>query len=379
MRLICSLLLCSLVSSCSVIRLSSSKFSTRVLKKLPSSTSYPGQLSARPAYITVDSGDSKPLYLYHTISDSRDDNVADGLGRWVVNDVLGRSDTAMSFINSWAILPTLTTALADNAPNLYWMVHNGEHWVSDEEMGIECTSNDDSTIYFSVDGLPWRISGFFVEYEYFEGYPVYAHIGAEKEEQTYLYKLNEKWIIGNTIGSNNGLAYTVAPSVNNALLLVGSEWLFATDKDPVWQSFDVNIFIPDDNHDIYVKLRHSRKLNGGGDYISLRNGLLMPAIGLGTGGIPSQKTLEVVSQALNIGYRLFDSAREYGNERNIGEAIVSSVQLSRDDTFLLSKVWPTHLGFVPTSLEISKSLDAFQTPYIDMYLLHWPTYVYFLN
>jgi len=72
-----------------------------------------------------------------------------------------------------------------------------------------------------------------------------------------------------------------------------------------------------------------------------------------------------------------DLAREYGNEGTVGDILVETAQLedgpSREEVFLISKVWPTELGFIPTLDAIDASLNLLKTPYIDMYLLHWPS------
>lgn len=44
----------------------------------------------------------------------------------------------------------------------------------------------------------------------------------------------------------------------------------------------------------------------------------------------------------------------------------------REEVFVVSKVWPSHLGFHPTTREIYESMRALQTPYIDMFMIHWP-------
>jgi hypothetical protein len=283
-------------------------------------------------------------------------------------------------------MPTLSTVLADNiSPNLYWKVHNGTGWVSAEEMKLTCSEGaPDTSVYFAVEGLAWKVAGFFVEHDTFEGVPVYSHIGAEDEKQTYLYKRQDKWMIGHEVGSDRGLAYSTVPLVETALELAGAgaDWLFVTNKDPVWQRFPVHIIASDGAHDIYTKLQQHRSLRSSqnSDMYTLRNGLPMPAVGLGTGGVDWQRTTEVLTEALQHGYRLLDSAREYGNEQHIGAILASpSPQReeggvpSRDEVFVISKVWPTFLGFVATSREINKSLEALQAAYVDLYLLHWPT------
>lgn len=377
--------MCHLALCCTELRLSSSRFKTRLFTSLSiSRTRAAGLTSGRPAYISIDDDNAEVLYLYHCISGAdKEGNKADGLGRWVINDVLGKTETALSFQNSWSVMPTLSTVLADNSPNMHWKIHDGSSWVSDEEIQVTCSkgADADTSIYFAVEGLPWKLSGFFIEHDLFEGTPVYSHIGAEDEKQTYLYKQQDQWMIGHEVGSDRGLAYTTAPDVMSALELAAAggaaatDWLFVTNRDPVWQPFAVHIITGNAEHDVYTRLQQHRSVSADSGYMyTLRNGLPLPAVGLGTGGIDWQRSSEVLTEALHLGYRLLDSAREYGNEKQIGDLLTSpSSPAPRAEVFIMSKVWPTFLGFIPTSREINKSLQALQSAYVDLYLLHWPT------
>ena len=133
---------------------------------------------------------------------------------------------------------------------------------------------------------------------------------------------------------------------------------------------------------IYYALRYRRALKvlpEGQQYFELRNLMPMPVVGLGTGGLWREQTAEVMKSAIDEGYRLLDLAREYGNEHIVPE-VLSNYQgvlrgagsIKRVDLFLETKVWPTQLGFGPTSNAIADSLHAMQTNYINLYLLHWP-------
>ena len=72
---------------------------------------------------------------------------------------------------------------------------------------------------------------------------------------------------------------------------------------------------------------------------------------------------------------MLDSAREYNNERIIGDTILElrNSHFARRDVFIVSKVWPTQLGVAPTRRAVTTSLRELGTNYVDMYLLHWPT------
>jgi diketogulonate reductase-like aldo/keto reductase len=96
-------------------------------------------------------------------------------------------------------------------------------------------------------------------------------------------------------------------------------------------------------------------------------------VGLGTGGIPHDRAPQVFSEALRLGYRLFDLAREYGNEPVAAQMLAGpGAAADRSKVFLQSKVWPTQLGFAPTTRALAASLRELRTTYIDQYMLHWP-------
>ena len=97
------------------------------------------------------------------------------------------------------------------------------------------------------------------------------------------------------------------------------------------------------------------------------------------GGLHHEEVKGVVKEAIRAGYRLIDTAREYGNENLCAEAIQEMPSFDADhgtfnrrDMFIASKVWPTQLGVVPTRRAVAKSLYELKTNYVDMYLLHWP-------
>ena len=85
----------------------------------------------------------------------------------------------------------------------------------------------------------------------------------------------------------------------------------------------------------------------------------------------------LLEEALRLGYRLLDLSRQDGaSEEAVGRLLQQhladpAVPL-RSEVFLTSKVWPTHLGYGPTSDEVTKSLIALQTAYVDLYMIHWP-------
>jgi len=95
----------------------------------------------------------------------------------------------------------------------------------------------------------------------------------------------------------------------------------------------------------------------------------IPQIALGTWGIKSEQLVQLIPQAIKIGYRHFDTARKYSNEDGVGEGIKQS-GVSRDEIFITTKLWRT--DFLRTGSAFNASLERLQTDYIDLYLLHWP-------
>lgn len=98
----------------------------------------------------------------------------------------------------------------------------------------------------------------------------------------------------------------------------------------------------------------------------------MPLTGLGVFQITDLNQCEqTVLSALNLGYRLIDTAACYGNEKAVGNAIQKS-QISRKDIFISSKVWIQDAGYQKTKQSFTKTLENLQTDYLDLYLIHMP-------
>jgi methylglyoxal/glyoxal reductase len=105
--------------------------------------------------------------------------------------------------------------------------------------------------------------------------------------------------------------------------------------------------------------------------VKLYNGIEMPILGLGTWALRGQECIQGVTWAIEMGYRLIDTAALYGNEREIGEAIEDS-KISREDLFITSKVWNSDQGYDNTFKAFDKSLKKLKLSYLDLYLIHWP-------
>ena len=96
----------------------------------------------------------------------------------------------------------------------------------------------------------------------------------------------------------------------------------------------------------------------------------MPAVGLGTYPI---KEVHVFEQAINIGYRHFDTASFYENEEFLGEAIqraISAGVVKREDLFIVTKIW--HTEYAEPEAALRRSLAKLKLEYVDCYLIHWP-------
>lgn len=107
--------------------------------------------------------------------------------------------------------------------------------------------------------------------------------------------------------------------------------------------------------------------------IKLNNGILMPGIGFGTWKIKDyNQVIDVVKNAIEVGYRHIDTASVYGNEEAIGIALKESC-VPREDIFVTTKLWNSVRGYNETICAFNESLKKLQLEYIDLYLIHWPS------
>lgn len=105
--------------------------------------------------------------------------------------------------------------------------------------------------------------------------------------------------------------------------------------------------------------------------VKLHNGIEMPIFGLGTWALRGRECIQAVIWAIEMGYRLIDTAALYGNEGEIGKAIENS-KIPREDLFITSKVWNSDQGYDNTLKAFEKSLKRINLSYLDLYLIHWP-------
>ena len=105
--------------------------------------------------------------------------------------------------------------------------------------------------------------------------------------------------------------------------------------------------------------------------ITLSNKVEVPMLALGTWLIDDDKAAEAVRQAAAIGYRHFDTAQAYGNERGVGEGI-RTCDIPRKDLFVTSKVAAEHKSYEAAKASIAQTLEKMQLDYIDMMIIHSP-------
>lgn len=107
------------------------------------------------------------------------------------------------------------------------------------------------------------------------------------------------------------------------------------------------------------------------DYVTLNNGVEMPQLGYGVYQISPEEAKRCVLDAIEVGYRLIDTAQAYANEEGVGFAI-SRCGVARDELFITTKVWITNAGYEKAGKSIDESLAKLQTDYIDLLLIHQP-------
>ncbi len=106
--------------------------------------------------------------------------------------------------------------------------------------------------------------------------------------------------------------------------------------------------------------------------VTLSTGAAMPLIGFGTYLINDLAVCErSVSDALEIGYRLIDTAQFYGNEEAVGRAVRNS-GIPRKELFITTKLWISDMGYEKAKAALEKSLDKLGMDYVDLYLIHHP-------
>lgn len=106
--------------------------------------------------------------------------------------------------------------------------------------------------------------------------------------------------------------------------------------------------------------------------VLLNNGVRMPALGFGVFQVPDPAECErSVRDAIDVGYRLLDTAASYGNEAAVGAAIRSH-GIDRRELFVTTKLWIEDASEAGARAAVERSLNRLQLDYLDLYLIHQP-------
>lgn len=105
--------------------------------------------------------------------------------------------------------------------------------------------------------------------------------------------------------------------------------------------------------------------------VKLNNGIEMPILGYGVFLVDPIECERCVTDAIDTGYRMIDTAQAYYNEEGVGEAIKKS-GIKREEFFLVTKIWITNSGEEKAEKSIEESLKKLKTDYVDLLLIHQP-------
>lgn len=113
------------------------------------------------------------------------------------------------------------------------------------------------------------------------------------------------------------------------------------------------------------------------EFKTLNNGIKIPVVGFGVFQIQDkEECVRVVLDAIDVGYRLIDTAQSYGNEEAVGEAIMKT-SVPREELFITTKVWISNGGYEKAKASIEESLRKMKLDYLDLVLIHQPLNDYY--
>lgn len=113
------------------------------------------------------------------------------------------------------------------------------------------------------------------------------------------------------------------------------------------------------------------------EFVTLRNGVAMPLEGFGVFQVPDADVCQqAVSEALETGYRLIDTAAAYFNEEAVGAAL-KNCGIPREELFITTKLWIQDAGYESAKAAFQTSLDKLGLEYLDLYLIHQPMNDYY--
>ncbi|MEU0316079.1 aldo/keto reductase [Nocardioides sp. NPDC006273] len=105
--------------------------------------------------------------------------------------------------------------------------------------------------------------------------------------------------------------------------------------------------------------------------IKLNDGTSIPQFGLGVWQVPENETEQVVSQALEVGYRHIDTAQMYQNESGVGAAL-KTAGLAREDVYVTTKLNNSQHDPAKAKASLERSLVLLGLDHVDLFLIHWP-------
>jgi 2,5-diketo-D-gluconate reductase A len=105
--------------------------------------------------------------------------------------------------------------------------------------------------------------------------------------------------------------------------------------------------------------------------LKLNDGHEMPGFGFGVWLIENRDTAQAVGAAIDIGYRLIDTAAMYGNEQGVGEA-VRKAEVPREALFVATKLWNDSHGFDAALHSFDTSMNRLKLDRLDLFMIHWP-------
>jgi methylglyoxal/glyoxal reductase len=121
-----------------------------------------------------------------------------------------------------------------------------------------------------------------------------------------------------------------------------------------------------------VKADTSAVIDHIGAAATLRNGVEMPWLGLGTWHAEGEELERAIAQALELGYRHVDTAAGYGNEQSVGRGVRRS-SVRREDVFVTTKVQNRYQSGRSVLRAFDASLERLGMEYVDLFLIHWPS------
>ena len=101
----------------------------------------------------------------------------------------------------------------------------------------------------------------------------------------------------------------------------------------------------------------------------------IPSVGFGLWKIDPEDCADRVYQAIELGYRHFDSASDYGNEKQVGDGFKRAFEAGlckREDLWVTSKLWNTYHAHEHVQPALERTLSDLQLDYLDLYLIHFP-------